>query len=109
MRYVERNPVRARIVRFAENYEWSSAAAHRRKRKDSFLSVDLPLIGEIENWSQWLREEEDRDAAELLRRNRQEGIPCGSEEFIAGLESLLKRFLRFRPPWRPKKRPDLAQ
>ena len=28
VRYVERNPVRARIVRKAENYPWSSAAAH---------------------------------------------------------------------------------
>jgi putative transposase len=109
VRYVERNPVRARIVGFAENYEWSSAAAHCGKRKDSLLSAELPLIGEIENWSQWLREEEDGDAVEVLRRNTQKGIPCGSEEFIAGLESLLKRFLRFRPPWRPKKRSDVAQ
>ena len=28
IRYVERNPVRARLVRRAENYPWSSAAAH---------------------------------------------------------------------------------
>ncbi len=28
LRYVERNPVRARMVRKAEHYAWSSAAAH---------------------------------------------------------------------------------
>ena len=39
LRYVERNPVRARIVRKAENYMWSSAAAHCGLREDATLTV----------------------------------------------------------------------
>ena len=38
MRYVERNPVRAKMVRKAENYRWSSAAAHCRVREDEVLT-----------------------------------------------------------------------
>lgn len=37
IRYVERNPVRARIVRKAENYPWSSARGHCGTREDSLL------------------------------------------------------------------------
>ena len=33
--YVERNPVRARLVRLAWRYEWSSAAAHCGVNRDS--------------------------------------------------------------------------
>jgi putative transposase len=40
LRYVERNPVRARIVRKAENYMWSSAAAHCGLREDATLTHD---------------------------------------------------------------------
>ena len=40
LRYVERNPVRARIVRKAENYMWSSAAAHCGLREDAILTDD---------------------------------------------------------------------
>src|SRR5205085_8821132 len=35
VRYVELNPVRAGMVRFAEDYPWSSAAAHCRMDDDT--------------------------------------------------------------------------
>ena len=34
VRYVERNPVRAKMVRKAENYPWSSAAGHCKLKTD---------------------------------------------------------------------------
>jgi putative transposase len=103
VKYVEQNPVRAGIVERAEDYDWSSAPAHCGVRKDPVLSDRLPLLGKIQDWPQWLREEEGGDAAEMLRRNTEKGIPCGSEKFVLKLEALLKRFLRFRPQGRPKK------
>ena len=38
LRYVERNPVRDRLVRRAETYAWSSAAAHCGWRADAVLT-----------------------------------------------------------------------
>lgn len=38
LRYVERNQVRARMVRKAENYHWSSASAHCQFRQDHVLT-----------------------------------------------------------------------
>ena len=60
IRYVERNPVRAGLVKRAEDYLWSSAAAHCGLRDDLLLSGDCPLVREITDWSEWLRIEDDR-------------------------------------------------
>ena len=54
IRYVERNPVRAGMVARAEDYLWSSAAAHCGLRDDSLLNDDFPPTGVIRNWSEWL-------------------------------------------------------
>lgn len=101
VRYIERNPVRAGIVGKAEDYKWSSAAAHCGKRKDDILSPDFPPASVVKDWSAWLKEA-DKTEDDILRRNTQKGLPCGSESFISKLEKLLDRTLRFRPPGRPK-------
>jgi putative transposase len=41
IRYVEFNPVRAKMVCRADRYPWSSAAAHCRLREDSVLTQKL--------------------------------------------------------------------
>jgi putative transposase len=51
VRYVERNPVRSGLVSVAEEYRWSSAAAHCGLRHDPLLSNDLPHNPLIRNWS----------------------------------------------------------
>ena len=40
IRYVENNPVRAKLVKQAEDYRWSSAGAHCGLRSDSVLTCD---------------------------------------------------------------------
>ncbi|KKL68886.1 hypothetical protein LCGC14_2120480, partial [marine sediment metagenome] len=51
VRYVERNPVRARIVRKAQNYRWASAAAHCGLREDPLLSGSLELADHVGDWA----------------------------------------------------------
>lgn len=102
MRYIERNPVRAGIVGKAEDYKWSSAAAHCGKRKDDVLSPDFHPATVIKDWSAWLKETDKKEDIDILRRNTQKGLPCGSGSFISKLEKLLDRKLRFRPRGRPK-------
>ncbi len=76
IRYVERNPVRARIVNKAEEYEWSSARNHVHKKRGSLLS-DFYLLGEIENWAEYLRESEREEDLKLFRRHGESGRPLG--------------------------------
>ena len=103
IRYVERNPVRAGIVVRAETYPWSSAAAHCGLRRDELLSEDLPLLGLIANWSQWLEYEEKAEELTLIRRSTETGRPCAGNEFIRLLESKTGRTLHARAPGRKKK------
>ena len=77
VRYVERNPVRASMVDRAEDYRWSSAAAHCGLREDPLLSPDLPLIGQIADWSTWLSGDVSLAEIDLLRARTQSGRPCG--------------------------------
>jgi putative transposase len=109
IRYVERNPVRAKMVRKAENYRWSSAAARCGMRQDPVLT-DKPSwrrqLESIGNWSAWLAEGDDPDKLEVLRRHADKGLPCGSAKFIHKLEKITGRELRYRPRGRPRKERD---
>ena len=53
-RYVERNPVRARLTRSAWDYCWSSAQAHVEGCDDALVKVK-PLLERVEDWKEFLR------------------------------------------------------
>lgn len=101
VRYVERNPVRARIVRRAENYAWSSAAAHCGTRTEGLLSKEFPPAGVVPDWSEWLRSE-DPAQTEMIRGKTHTGRPCGAAAFVGHLEALLKRPLKLLKRGRKK-------
>jgi putative transposase len=86
VRYVERNPVRARLVNKAEHYLWSSAAAHCGLHGDVLLSDDGPLKQEIANWMEWLDVENPADVETTIRRHTEAGRPLGSNSFLAKAE-----------------------
>jgi len=104
VRYVEMNPVRAGMVERAEEYPWSSAAAHCGLRDDPVLTADFPPAGVVEDWQSWLRDgPEDQEAYETIRKQTRTGRPCGSLKFLDQLEGLLGRVLHPKKPGRPKK------
>lgn len=109
VRYVERNPVRARLVERAEDYPWSSAAAHCGLRNDVLLAKQFPPEGIVEDWQEWLRNEEDSATVKTIRRHTGTGRPCGSPSFVAKLEASLGRVLRPQKRGRKRKRPALRQ
>ena len=109
VRYVERNPVRAKMVRKAENYRWSSASAHCGLKADPLLTRKPSWQRQFESigdWSAWLAEGDEPQRLEILRRNVEKGLPCGSAKFIRKLEKLTGRALQYRPRGRPKKESD---
>lgn len=105
IRYVERNPVRAGLVRLAEEYPWSSARAHVNGLKDPLLSP-IPLASQIQDWSAFLRDDEKDDDLEQIRKIQSSGRPLGGEEFIDMLEKFTGISLRKRRPGRPPKTGD---
>ena len=106
IRYVERNPVRAKMVRRAENYAWSSAAERSGKQENTVLTTRAYWRKQFESvgdWSAWLAEGDSEAEIAILRRNVEKSLPCGSERFIKKLEKKAGKLLRYRPMGRPKK------
>ena len=110
IRYVEQNPVRAGMVDRAENYQWSSAAAHCGLRADEVLTSDITwrrkfkLMGE---WSVWINSGACPEGDQCLRTYVEKGLPCGSPLFVNSLEKIAGRSLSFRPQGREKKKGTL--
>jgi len=112
LRYVELNPVRARMVERTDRWPWSSAAAH--------CGLANPeAILEMECWrKRWsvseshsfLAQEESATELAALRRFTHTGRPLGSPAFVGGLEESMLRPLAPRKRGRRKKAsPDLRQ
>lgn len=109
IRYVERNPIRAKMVRKAENYRWSSAGGHCGLRQDALLTKKPYWCRQFEgigDWSAWLAEGDEVEKLGVLRRNTEKGLPCGSGKFIHKLEKITGRALQYRPRGRPRKDSD---
>jgi putative transposase len=106
IRYVERNPLKAGMVHRAEEYRWSSAAAHCGLRPDPLLMGDCPYVHEISCWSDWLNSPAIEKEEDMIRLHTRTGKPLGSEVFLRQLESLTGRTLasgkRGRPPKQAK-------
>jgi putative transposase len=105
MKYVELNPVRARLCRKPWRYEWSSAAAHVDAKARSEL-LDLSRWYDMISAGQWRNELaaglSDSDVARL-RVSTHTGRPLGSDSFLSKLERLLGRRVRPLPVGRPRK------
>ncbi|UCG17240.1 MAG: transposase [Phycisphaerales bacterium] len=104
--YVERNPVRARAVRRAWRYPWSSAQAHLDV-KDPLGLLDLSGWRRRdggERWKEQLQAPEDDGFVGRLRTRSFNGLPLGSDSFVSKLEVKLNRRLRPAPVGRPRKK-----
>jgi len=101
-RYVELNPVRAKLTLDAEQWPWSSARAHLSGRDDRLAKVG-PLLAMVNDWRGFLnsaiREEELRD----LREHGRTGRPLGSATFVEYLEATVGRVLKPQKGGRPSK------
>ena len=96
-RYVALNPVRAGLVERAEEWPWSSLAAHRDGIADGLVSAGA-LARRIDDWDDFLRQGESAEAIARLRRQSLSGRPLGDEDFLDDLEAKLGRGLRRAKP-----------
>jgi putative transposase len=88
LRYIERNPVRAQMVKHAADHPWSSAAAHLGEApwpewldKETFQSRWT-----VPQWSDLLTEIQPRTELADIQTATRRTFPLGSEAFIQELE-----------------------
>ena len=70
VRYVELNPVKVGMVRSAEEYPWSSVRFHLGLVANDVLVKDKYLLGLVENWEGYLRQDDQRADSRLLKAVR---------------------------------------
>jgi putative transposase len=106
-RYIERNPLRAKLVKRAEDWRWSSLWVRQKgsAKQKTLLSdwpVDLPR-----DWVKWVNQPQtlaEQEAMQIsIKRNRPFGDAAWQHEMAArlGLDSC------FRDPWRPARAKDV--
>jgi len=104
VRYTERNPVRAGLVKKASDFLWSSAAAH-------IEGVGHPLIAlcdpskyiSVDDWASYLDEDNNEDCVAKIRKHTRSGRPLGSGSFIVQMEALTGRQLTAAPCGRQRR------
>ena len=105
-RYVERNALRANLVRRAENWQWGSLWRHSRADTNARgLLSDWP-IPRPRLWQDHVNRPETPQELEGLRRSTQRGRPFGSEPWQIRTAKRLSLESTLRPRGRPRKEKD---
>ncbi|WP_395020239.1 transposase [Dongia sp.] len=101
-RYIELNPVRAKLARRARDWRWSSARAHLNGHDDGLVAAQ-PLLDLAPDWPAHLAEGLSAADHAAIQASERTGRPLGAPRFIARLEKRLGRPLaRAKPGPKPK-------
>ena len=97
-RYIETNPVRARLVANPTEWRWSSARAHLDEAGDGVVNVAplLEIVGQ--DWASLILDDVSEPDMAAFRRHERSGRPLGDVVFVDRIESLLGRVLRPNRP-----------
>ncbi|MBI2120518.1 MAG: transposase [Parcubacteria group bacterium] len=103
VKYVERNPVRAKLTERCEDWRWGSAwrRIYGTDKQKELLAP--PLVPFPSKYSQWINIDENEDEVAELRNSVNKGTPYGEEKWVNQMTEKYKLFSTFRKPGRPKK------
>ena len=103
IKYVERNAVRAKLVRFCEDWRWGSAwrRVHGTPQQQRLLDpipVDLP-----DAYVSWINTEEKPEDLNRLRNSVNKSVPYGKEQWVQRMVSRHRLESTLKSPGRPRK------
>ncbi len=103
-RYVELNPVRAKLVKKAEDWKWSSAKFNMDDGAGKIKITGMTGYYEItgKEWKEYVREKESKEFVGEIRKATNMSRAMGSESFIAKLEKKFGLNLRLTKQGRPR-------
>ncbi len=112
-RYIELNPVRARMVPTPTDYPWSSHAHNAHGEHSAMLTPHASYLKlgstpreRQAHYRALIAEQLDAQTIEELRQYTQQQRAWGSERFQQQIENLTQRRAKIRPRGRPKKPPN---
>ncbi len=95
--HVALNPVRARLVKRARDWPWSSIHAHLGKCSDGITRIEA-ANGRVGDFGKFLQQDFDEEFFAAIRGGEQIGRPVGSAAFVHQLEVKLDRKLARQKP-----------
>lgn len=101
LRYIERNPVRAKLVTRAEDWRWSSA--HGWAGGERKPPIDSGPVGRTAPWLTWVNDDVDEPQLSQIRVSVNRGTPFGSREWVERAAMALGLEASVRPIGRPRK------
>ncbi len=101
MRYIERNPLRARLVDRAQDWAWSSLGWLGSAERPRCLHAGP--IDRLHDWLQCVNRAESAEELEILRGSAQRGTPFGTPMWIGRTAAQLGLESAVRPRGRPRK------
>ena len=110
LRYIEANPLRAKLVRRAEDYPWSSYRVHglgvADELVDSLIIYDkLSPLAKVRQrmWAEKVHRPIEDAQLDAIRRSSATGLPYGDGAWVNRLAKRLQLDLTIRPRGRPRK------
>ena len=103
IKYVERNPVRARLLKTCEDYRWGSAWIRKygsKKQKKLLANPPVEFPGAYFSWINQAEAEADQGR---VRESVKRGSPLGTETWVTKMVGKHDLSSTIRPPGRPKK------
>lgn len=105
LRYIEANPLRAKMVKRAEDWRFGSLWRRENGAASRLLAswpVDRPA-----NWVRWVNDPPPSDQIKQIRTSIVRGRPFGDERFIARTAVRLSLQYTLRERGRPRLKPQL--
>lgn len=106
LRYVERNPLRARLVRRAEQWRWGSLWRRTQGDAEQRALLSDPPGGWPDEWVSWVNEPQTAEEEQALVHCIARGRPFGRPAWVAATAARLNLQTTLRPRGRPRKTPQ---
>ena len=105
IKYVERNPVRAKLVKKCEDWQWGSAyrRIHGTKEEEEKKLVDNPPTELPLQYSSWINSFEDTKIVQSIRDSVIKGSPYGRDIWVEKMVITHNLQPTLRSPGRPRK------
>jgi putative transposase len=101
MRYIESNPIRAKIVSSADEWPWSSYAV--RQGSDSYFNLSDGPLNLPKHWNELVHAGIEDDELKQLNNSIKRGAPLGNFDWAINTARAMKLESTLKPRGRPKK------
>ncbi len=108
-RYVERNALRAGLVRRAEHWRWGSLWRWLHPKAPDSVPLSPWPIARPPDWVHRVNEPLTAKELQTVRQSAQRGKPLGSDSWVNATARRLSLESTLRPPGRPRAEPGRAE